>query len=164
MALEELGPAERVAAGAIGRPGRRRFYLEVTAGGVTYSLLCEKEQMAALATQGLAALEEAGIDTDETAVSQILQSGLAVSDPVQPRLRVGSIALGIAASELITVTVESVDGDDGVSFVVAPEQFRAMALAALQAVAGGRPICPRCRLPIDPDGHDCPAGNGHRHL
>jgi hypothetical protein len=120
--------------------------------------------MAVLATQGLAALEEAGIDTDETAVSQILQSGLAVSDPVQPRLRVGSIALGIAASELITVTVESVDGDDGVSFVVAPEQFRAMALAALQAVAGGRPICPRCRLPIDPDGHDCPAGNGHRHL
>lgn len=164
MALEELGPAERVAAGAIGRPGRRRFYLEVTAGGVTHSLLCEKEQMAALATQGLAALEEAGIDTDETAVSQILQSGLEVSDPGQPRLRVGSIALGIAGSELITVTIESVDGDDGVSFVVAPEQFRAMALAALQAVAGGRPICPRCRLPIDPDGHDCPAGNGHRHL
>ena len=34
------------------------------------------------------------------------------------------------------------------------------AAEAEAAVAAGRPICPRCSLPIDPDGHVCPALNG----
>ena len=26
----------------------------------------------------------------------------------------------------------------------------------------GRPLCQLCGLPMDPDGHKCPASNGHR--
>jgi hypothetical protein len=41
-----------------------------------------------------------------------------------------------------------------VSFVIAPEQFRAMAQVALEVVAQGRPLCQWCQLPMDPDGHN----------
>jgi len=29
-------------------------------------------------------------------------------------------------------------------------------------VAAGRPPCPLCGLPLDPDGHVCPRQNGYR--
>lgn len=165
MALEELGPAERFAAGAVGPPGRRRFYLEVTAAGVAYSFLVEKEQMAALAVQGLEVLEEQGISSDEEAVERMIGDGLTIGDPGEGGevFRVGEISIALSPSELLTVTLVSAeDGAHRVSFVIAPEQFRAMAAVALRVVAAGRPRCPWCRLPMDPEGHDCPARNGHR--
>ena len=63
--------------------------------------------------------------------------------------------------------LEAVRGDldddgESASFDLTSEQLRAMALVALDAVHSGRPICPRCHLPEDPDGHDCPSSNGHR--
>lgn len=165
MAVEELGPAERFAAGAIGPPGRRRFYLEVTAGGRTLSFLAEKDQVAALAVQGLEVLDNHDVSADDEAVQRLLDDGLEIADPGADgeRFRVGEISLALSPSELLVVTLTSAeDPDDRVSFVIAPEQFRAMALVALQVVAAGRPTCPWCRLPMDPTGHDCPARNGHR--
>lgn len=159
MVMEELGPAERFAAGAVGSPGHRRFFLEVTANGVRHTLPAEKEQVAALATQGLAALEESDVEADEEAVSRILEGGLDVDEPTEERFAVGSIVVAVGGSGLVGVTVESAEGDEGVRFVVAPEQFRAMALHALEVVAAGRPTCPWCRLPMDPEGHECPARN-----
>jgi uncharacterized repeat protein (TIGR03847 family) len=161
MELEDLGPAERFAAGAIGRPGARRFYLQVVADGVATSLLAEKEQIAALATQGIQILDRNGVTSDEGAVESLVESRLPIDDPGEDgaRFRVGTISIAMAASELLTVTIESVDEEDGVTFVIAPEQFRAMALVALEVVASGRPTCPWCRLPMDPDNHECPARN-----
>ena len=36
-----------------------------------------------------------------------------------------------------------------------------LADAALAIVAAGRPICPLCDGPIDPEGHACARSNGH---
>ena len=36
---------------------------------------------------------------------------------------------------------------------------RAMAEAAVVAVGQGRPPCPLCEFPMDPDGHACPRWN-----
>lgn len=161
MDIEDLGPAERFAAGAIGRPGERRFYLQVVAAGVAHSLLAEKAQIAALGSQGLEILEEHEISSDDEAVGRLVAEGLELDDPGidGERFRVGSISIAMAPSELLTVTVESIDEDDGVTFVIAPEQFRAMAMVALEVVAAGRPTCPWCRLPMDPEHHECPARN-----
>jgi uncharacterized repeat protein (TIGR03847 family) len=41
------------------------------------------------------------------------------------------------------------------------DQVRSFVLHALAVVDEGRPICPLCNLPMNPEGHDCPAGNGH---
>jgi uncharacterized repeat protein (TIGR03847 family) len=39
---------------------------------------------------------------------------------------------------------------------------RAFAKRALAVVAAGRPPCPFCSLPLDPEGHICPRANGYR--
>jgi uncharacterized repeat protein (TIGR03847 family) len=159
MAIEDLGPAERIAAGAVGRPGRRRFYLEVVAAGVRHLLLAEKAQIAALAAQGVEILARSEIEVDGEAVQRLLDAGLEIAEGTDERFRIGSIAMGIDRSDLVSLTVESTDEDEGVRFVVAPEQFVAMAEVALEVVASGRPTCRWCRLPMDPDGHACPARN-----
>ena len=75
MAIDDLGPAERFVAGAIGEPGSRTFYLQVTAGGTTHALLAEKEQIAALASQGLEILDAGSIGADDDAVQRIIDAG-----------------------------------------------------------------------------------------
>lgn len=165
MALEELGPAEGLAAGAIGEPGDRRFYLQITVSGKVISLAIEKQQVAALAAQGLEVLERHHVSSDEAAIDRLADEGREIIDPGDEgeRFRVGDVSLALSVAELLTITVSSAeDPDAGVSFVIAPEQFRAMARVALELVASGRPICPTCRLPMDPGGHECPARNGHR--
>ena len=46
-------------------------------------------------------------------------------------------------------------------FYATREQMRALSEHALEAVASGRPDCPLCGRPIDPEGHFCPRTNGH---
>lgn len=160
MAIEDLGPAERFAAGAVGDPGRRRFFLAVQAGGRFLTFLTEKTQVEALAVQGIQILERHGIVADDTAVDALVAGWPVVDlEEGEERFRVGEIALSIAPSELMTLVLTSIEEDESVSFVIAPEQFRAMAAVALRVVAAGRPPCPWCGLPVDPDGHECPARN-----
>lgn len=160
--MNDLGPAERFVAGAVGQPGRRTFLLEITAGGELYSLVAEKEQVAALAAQVLQLMEAAAIEPDEEAVATLVRSGGEVSEPEQESFRVGGIQVAVLESHLMAITITADDDEStGVRFLVAPEQMRAMALVALQVVAAGRAICPRCQLPLDPEGHRCPAVNGH---
>lgn len=163
MAVSELGPAERFMAGAVGEPGHRRFYLQVVAGGESHHLLAEKEQIRALATQGIETLDLHEVATDSAAVDRIAEL-LLLEDPGDgnERFRVGLVSIGLAPSELLTVEIESVEEDDAISFVIAPEQFRAMAKVALDVVDAGRPTCPWCQLPMnDPTDHKCAARNGH---
>jgi uncharacterized repeat protein (TIGR03847 family) len=150
-----------MAAGAIGRPGQRRFFLEITAAGRIHSFPCEKSQVAELAQQGLQLLTVASLESDEEAVRRLVATGLPIVDPEEPRFRIGSIGVSVDRSEFLSITLSSVDEDESSAFVVTPEQFRAMALVAMEVVSAGRPICPRCLLPEDPDGHRCPWVNGH---
>ncbi|MDH4115770.1 MAG: DUF3090 family protein [Acidimicrobiia bacterium] len=161
MELDDLGPAEHFAAGAVGPPGQRRFYLQVRAGGDIHTLAAEKGQVAALASQGLEILVDHEISSDDEAVDRLIDQGLGIDDPGEggERFRVGTITLAMAPSELLTVTIESIEEDEAVAFVIAPEQFKAMATVALKVVAAGRPMCPWCRLPMDPENHECPARN-----
>lgn len=163
MDIEDLGPAERIVAGAIGEPGQRRFYLQVTANGEVTTLLAEKAQINALATQGVAILDANDISSDEVAIDRLIADGMFVDDPGfdGERFRIGEISIALAPSELLTITVEDIEGEDGITFVIAPEQFRAMARVAIDVVEAGRPTCPWCKLPMDPAGHQCAARNGH---
>ena len=46
---------------------------------------------------------------------------------------------------------------------ISPGVARAFAKRALRVVAAGRPPCPLCGNPLDPEGHICPRQNGHLH-
>lgn len=158
--MRDLGPAELFVAGALGEPGNRHFYLQITAAGETLWLHAEKQQVSALGSQSLTLLATAGIEPDDEAVTN-LKSDLILREPEQELFAVGDIQLALLESEMITVSITSADEEETIRFLIVPEQIQAMAEVALDVVSAGRPICPHCHLPKDPGGHRCPATNGH---
>lgn len=159
--IDHLGPAERFAVGAIGEPGQRTFYVHVVADTVSYWFVAEKGQIAALADYALTALARANILPDPDGMSLIL-SRLELTEPDNPQFRIGAMSMAIQPqSDLMTLELVSIEGDEGVDFVIAPEQLQAAAIKGLEVVDQGRPICPKCQLPMGPGDHKCPASNGH---
>jgi uncharacterized repeat protein (TIGR03847 family) len=63
---------------------------------------------------------------------------------------------------VLTGVVEE-EGEEGPSarFALTRAQAAAFVQRAQELMRGGRPICPMCSGPIDPDGHACPRSNGH---
>ncbi len=161
MTSRDLGPAEHFEAGATGEPGQRVFFVHVVAGGEAQWFHAEKGQVAELADRAIALLFEAGIDADPDVVASVLDR-LGITEASEFAFRVGTITLRATdARELIQIQVTSTDESDSVVFHVAPEQLQAMAAQAATVVAGGREICDRCHLPMDPAGHRCPSTNGY---
>ncbi len=152
-----LGAVESLTVGAVGQPGERTFYLQATAGDTVYSFLVEKQQVAALAGRSLELLRELGV----TAPAEP-PHGSEMTDPEDVVFRVGELAIAYEpSSEAVTLGLRSVDEDDEpVELEATLEQLATMAAAGAAAAAAGRPLCPRCNLAEDPEGHVCPASNG----
>lgn len=153
----------------VGSPGERTFFLQARGAGEAVSFLVEKAQVQALAERAgelLVMIDDA--DEIRGAAPQ-RDPALALQPPVEPEWRVGTIALGYEQdSDTVVVSLESVrqpGGDDDateeVQILLGRGQTRAFVRHALAVVAEGRPACPLCGLPVDPDGHVCPASNGH---
>jgi uncharacterized repeat protein (TIGR03847 family) len=51
-----------------------------------------------------------------------------------------------------------------IRFWATREQMLSLARHGALVCAAGRPLCQLCRNPIDPEGHQCPALNGHREM
>jgi uncharacterized repeat protein (TIGR03847 family) len=162
----DIEPVDRITAGAVGEPGQRIFYVQAHAGSEQVTLLAEKEQVRLLAEallQLLGTLPEVdeGPEPDEAA--------LELDEPLEPEWRVGEMSIEYEDStgnvEIMITEMESEDEDALMArarFVVSRAQARAMAMRALEVVAAGRPRCQFCGYPLEPDGHICPAMNGHR--
>lgn len=56
---------------------------------------------------------------------------------------------------------EAEDGPDLFRVRLEPDAARVFADGALAVVNAGRPPCPLCGRPLDPQGHICPRRNGH---
>lgn len=155
-----LGPVDRFAAGAVGEPGDRTFYLEVAAGGVSHWFVVEKQQVAVLAARSLELIQSISPGQDPAEVATEVATEL--GDPGEPAFRVGEIGLSyLPDRSAVTYVLRSTEEDDEpVEFEASIDQVVAMAAAGAAAVAAGRPLCPRCNLPMDSDGHICPALNG----
>ena len=156
--MRSLGPLERLAAGAIGMPGRRRFFLQIDADGGSYWFLFEKQQAVVLAERVTSVLREAGYE-----VGTARASDLDDFEPGSIEFRIGEMTLGlIPDSTSVLITLYPADEDDGEPVIVEATfaQLDGMAQAALSAVVAGRPLCPRCSLAMDSEGHVCPASNG----
>jgi uncharacterized repeat protein (TIGR03847 family) len=165
-------PADAITVGVEGEPGNRTFFLEARQGTATCTVILEKAQLRELGAQILSILEpEEG------------HSGFA-PDPVTspaspPGWRVGSIQLSLdepggrctlLLEEMPTVALAEDRDEEGsgepedlraVRLVASVRQIRRLGESAVRVVGGGRPLCPLCHFPIDPDGHVCPATNGH---
>lgn len=156
----EIPDVDHLAAGAIGDPGRRIFYLQAGRSGQIVSLRLEKAQVAALVAYLVGLLA----DMPVTSADPLPAPGLV--EPIVAEWVVGS--LGITYDEesdrVILVAEELVgEGEEAASARIGATRDQVAALAAqgAEAVASGRPPCPLCGQPLDPDGHTCARLNGH---
>jgi uncharacterized repeat protein (TIGR03847 family) len=169
MAIYELDPVDQIAVAAVGEPGRRRFFLLATGSGRTLTLGCEKSQIQALIVRLHQMLEAQQIETPEEPAEPA-----AASEPGEPEWQIGEMGLGyhearrmfvlVASQAAVGESTESPAAEDApsVRFWLSHDQVIAFSKQAESVLVAGRPLCPRCGLPMDPAGHPCPVMNGAR--
>lgn len=154
-----------VTIGYVGEPGARTFLLQAQDEAARVTLLIEKVQaegIAELLGQLLGRLDDApATDWDRAAMD--------LRPPLEPRWRVGSIAVGVDArtQRFVLELGEAVpDEEDGREARIGldRDQARRLAAHAADVVGQGRPRCRLCGRPVEADGHVCPATNGHGKL
>jgi uncharacterized repeat protein (TIGR03847 family) len=180
--LFEFEFPDRFVAGTVGQPGERTFYLQATSGVRVVSVALEKIQVAALAEKVEELLDEVrrrhGPDSVVPPVAPPeLEDVAPLSAPIEEEFRAGTLALAWDdESATLLIEAQSQEGQleepepaDGTEFTgdllrvrLQPAAGRAFSKRALRVVAAGRPPCPLCGNPLDPQGHVCPRQNGHR--
>ncbi|MEU5423048.1 DUF3090 domain-containing protein [Streptomyces sp. NPDC001407] len=184
-------PPDRFVAGTVGLPGRRTFFLQATAAGRTTSVALEKAQVEALAERIDELLDEVvrrtGGNAPVPAVAPTEISDTApLQTPVEEEFRVGTMALAwdgegqrmiVEAQALVELDADTdedlaeaeerllqdeANGPPMLRVRLTGAMARAFAKRALEVVNAGRPPCPLCSLPLDPEGHVCPRQNGYR--
>lgn len=171
----DLPEVDRFTAGTVGPPGSRVFYVQATAGGQVVTLRLEKAQVAALAGY----LAELLADLPTPSPEEIPEPAELV-EPVVAEWVVGQ--LGVAFDEsldrmVIRADEVAVDDDEDAGglelqadatgggsarFALTRPQVAGFVVQAATLVASGRPPCPLCRRPLDPEGHMCIKTNGHK--
>lgn len=170
---------DRVVVGTVGRPGARTFYLQARDGRRVVSVALEKEQSAVLAHKIDEILDEVrSVDGNPSSVPETAPAELAddapLDQPVEAEFRVGALSLGwdpstaqvvVEAYPVVGPNDDGPDPDDVeepvemMSLRLPVGTARAFAARTLQVVGSGRPLCPLCGAPMDPEGHVC-AGPG----
>lgn len=163
--LYDLNPVTHITVGAVGKPGKRTFYLQGRQGMTIVTLTSEKEQIAALSKGIDDLLERLGMGNPAVLVNAL---EMELSQPLEPLFRIGQLGLGYDAEQKLVVLVayelpedENVEEVNVARFWATADQLRVLARHAASIVAAGRPICVLCGRPIDPEGHFCPKRNGH---
>jgi uncharacterized repeat protein (TIGR03847 family) len=182
----EYDPPDRFVAGTVGQPGSRTFFLQARTGTRVTSVALEKAQVSVLAeridelldevlrrTGGVAPVPAvAPADSDDNAPLDI---------PIEEEFRVGTMSLAWdGESERVVIEcfaegtptddeldLENADDDEAATGMVLRVRLtgaaaRAFAKRSIAVVAAGRPPCPFCAGPLDPEGHICPRANGYR--
>ena len=148
---------------ALGEPGRRTFRILVDSGNSSALLWLEKDQLFQLAMavkQVLISMsgEPLGVDAEpgepEASRSTYLE------------FMVSKLSLGFDGNNgrLVIDAHDAQSGDDDPATLRVwgnQDQFNEFADQAIRVCAAGRPLCPLCAQPINPDGHKCARSNGH---
>ena len=168
----DLGPVDRITADAVGEPGSRTFYLQARNGDDVVTLIVEKEQVRLLAASVLDLLATIGLET-ETGPDE---DAMDLEEPFEPRWRAGRLSIGYEEdSDQFLLEIEEFQPEleeDDPSLLLrenaelmrlwaSREQMFALSRHAATVVDRGRPTCQFCGNPLDPEGHACPAMNGH---
>ncbi|HKA63146.1 MAG TPA: DUF3090 family protein [Methylomirabilota bacterium] len=169
----EIDSPDHFTADAIGPPGQRVFYLQSRQSGRLVTLKVEKEHVRALGEYltGLLARVKGAPSRAPGSVELL--------EPVEAVWDVGSLAVGydegqdrvvVEASELQEETEEGAEEatteETGTQpamarFRITRGQAAAFVERANELMKAGRPSCPLCSRPMDPEGHVCPRSNGH---
>jgi uncharacterized repeat protein (TIGR03847 family) len=174
---------DRFIAGTIGEPGHRAFFLQARQGGSIVSVAAEKTQVAVLAANLGALLDtlaERGVEGIPGTDSDRQVDDEPLGEPLVEAFRVGAMTIGWdSASQMVVIQAaalsedddadedatsmieavmaddDAVDGPDLIRVRLSPADIRAFVARTARVIAGGRPLCPRCGQPLDPQGHIC---------
>jgi len=170
---------DRFVAGTVGEPGNRTFYLQAVHDKRVVSVMVEKQQVAVLAERIGALLSEVHRRFGTPLPPEVEVSDLGpLITPLDAEFRVGTMGLGWDAEaqsvvvELLAVSDTEFDasvilddaeeGPDAVRVFLSPESAREFAARSDRVISAGRPPCPLCDEPLDPEGHLCIRSNGYR--
>jgi len=164
----DLNPVTHITIGTVGPPGRRVFYLQASQGPTLDTLKIEKEQAYHLAAALDRLLQELVQRYPDLFEGESIYHDIRLQPPLEPEFVVGQMGLGYDEDRNLLILVayqlppdpEEPEDVAIARFWATPGQMQALSESAKEAVAAGRPICPLCKEPIDPDGHFCPGGNG----
>ena len=124
-------------------------------------------------------LEKRGIEAAAADAAGVVDDTGPLDEPINEAFRAGSLTLGWDVDdELVLVEAraqsedgepidpdedddEDEDGPDLLRVRITAEAARSFVARATRIVASGRPPCPLCGAPLDPQGHICPRRNGH---
>jgi uncharacterized repeat protein (TIGR03847 family) len=179
-------PPDRFVAGTVGEPGQRTFFLQARSGSRIVSVSVEKQQVVALAERVDQLLDEVmSSRATEGIVPALapldLEDSEPLEQPIEEEFRAGTMTLSwdpddervvievFPFTEAAVVTPDQVDQDfeepepDEVFLVrLTAASARSFVKRAEQVLEAGRPSCPFCGSPIDPEGHLCVRANGFR--
>ncbi len=177
----DLERVDRITAGAVGEPGERTFFLQAREGD--RSSRCSREGAGGAAGDvDPRDPRQRRTETGEGPPSD----ELGLEPPLEPLWRAGRLSIGYAEErDLMVLEIEELVEEDehededrgraeGEGWPGRGPRARAhpaVGHPGADARAGpprsrgrgaGRPQCGYCGNPIDPEGHTCPAMNGHR--
>ncbi len=181
-----LQPVDHITTDAIGPAGQRVFYIQAQKGHQTVTLIAEKFQMQSLAVGVERFLAEISAKYPElpTASADFIEDAMRIHPPVDPMFRIANIGLGYDVDQDLIVLVihelipefeveeeveDDLDSDEPeiepsvARFWCTRSQLMALGHWGIEVASRGRPLCPQCGEPEDPEGHFCVKKNGgHR--
>ncbi|QIK76529.1 DUF3090 domain-containing protein [Nocardioides piscis] len=184
--VHSFDPPERFVVGTVGPPGSRTFFLQARDGVRLTSVALEKQQVEALAERVDELLDEVMRAEANTALIPAVTPFDQVDtgpleQPIEEEFRGGTMTLSWdPASERIVIEVypfteaavvspdqleedlQEPDPDEIFLVKLTAGSARAFVDRARSVIGAGRPDCPFCGNPIDPDGHLCVRANGFR--
>ncbi len=179
-------PPERFVAGTVGEPGSRTFFLQARTGARIVSVALEKQQVAALAERVDELLDEVmASQSTESLVPAVapvdLEDSNPLEQPIEEEFRAGTMTLSwdpddervvievfpfseaaVIAPDQAEDHLEEPEADEVMLVRLEPGTARAFVKRTEQVLEAGRPSCPFCGVPVDPDGHLCVRANGFK--
>lgn len=184
--IHEFDPPERFVTGTVGEPGDRTFFLQVRSAQRLFSVSLEKQQVSVLAERIDDLLDELMANAETRAVIPAM-APLDLDDvgpleqPIEEEFRAGTMTLSwesdvekivievfpfneaaVVAPDQVEEDFTEPDPEEVLLVRISPAVARAFVKRASQVVDAGRPTCPFCGGPVDPDGHLCVRANGFR--
>lgn len=163
----EFGRLATIVCDTVGMPGQRRFRMQlVSDDGESATVWLEKTQLSGIGDAIRSVMTDEGVSLAPQALDN-MDDGVPI--PLNPNvemdIRAGQLSLGLdQESRLLVVIASESELDDEAQRLTARFDFgraRGFRIAIEELVAAGRPTCPLCTAPIDPEGHICPKSNGY---
>lgn len=159
----DFGVAQGVEARSTGKPGQRTFLLCILAEtGRSASLKLEKQHLVGLRTGLRELLSRIRYEGAPEVRRAVHFPETADYDFPVGRLGIGfSSGDGTFVLEVEELQEEEREDSTAIRARFAPSQGASLVAQLEEIIAAGRPICPLCLSPIDPEGHVCVKSNGH---